>query len=286
MKERDVRPPAEVETEAVERLSWNAAEIGVVLGRDAVDVRDVAHGDGLHFDLDPTTETTLALFPDAAVARLEWPAGRLELYRQDPPTLQSHGLRFDQQLGEHQLSLAIAANGAVTLWLAPSQPAAEAPRTGETASTGTDLPHDQETPLLGHPGAAEGSDEAPVQPVDSDPSGDRDDPEQREQPRVDLRGRVGRDPFVRRTPRGTLLARFPLAVQEEGQEQPTWHQILSFGARATRVQESVTKGQKVTVVGYPHQREIRQKDGSVRIVEEIYAVVVKPSKPNQTPAGS
>lgn len=286
MTERDVYPPARTEKVASERPSWNAVELSTAVEHDAVDVRDVAHGDGLRFNLDPDAETSLEVFPDAAVARLEWPAGRLELYRQAPPVPQLHGLRFDQGDDNHQVAVSIAASGAVTFWLAPSQSSAERPETGDASPPELDLQYGDEAESLEYSGGSDVADSAPVHLDESAVIVDRPSPEQQEQPRVDLRGRVGRDPFVRRTPRGTLLARFPLAVQEEGQEKTIWHQILSFGERAARVQETVKQGQKVTVVGYPHQREVPQKDGSVKIVEEIYAVVVKSSKPNQTQADS
>jgi single-stranded DNA-binding protein len=92
-------------------------------------------------------------------------------------------------------------------------------------------------------------------------------------PRLTLSGRVGANPTVRTTPTGTRIARFPLAVRE--QATTTWHQILAFNARAEQVQASVSKGDAVEVIGYPHEREQRRRDGSVRTVEEVYAVVIK-----------
>jgi hypothetical protein len=103
------------------------------------------------------------------------------------------------------------------------------------------------------------------------------DAEPAPRPRVTLRGRVGALPAFRTTPNGVLIARFPLAVPGED-KRTTWHQVLAFKQRAERVRESVQRGDAVEVIGYTHEREQRRRDGSVRTVEEIYAVVIKPQQ--------
>lgn len=282
MTERDHHPLTEGEGSP----SWGVAELAAALDSEAFAVHDVAHGDGTRFALSSDESRVLEIYPQANIARLDLPGARLELYRQGAPIVQPHGLRFDQDQDDQPLTVTITASGAVTLWLGPSQTAETAPEPPDSTPDGIDVHGEAQPRRHTDLGGAEIPDPDAIQPAPSTQADTENSPEGQEQPRVDLRGRVGHDPFVRRTPRGTLLARFPLAVREEGKEKPTWHQILSFGDRASRVQETISKGQKVTVIGYPHQREIPQKDGSVKLIEEIYAVVVKPTKPEGTQAGS
>jgi single-stranded DNA-binding protein len=98
------------------------------------------------------------------------------------------------------------------------------------------------------------------------------------QPRVEISGRVGRDPRVRETTQGTLIAKFPLAEHPEGLTGPTvWHTIVAFKERATFVRDNVRKGQEVKVIGY-----VNDHDHNGKTYQEINAVVVKPPKPLAT----
>ncbi len=103
-----------------------------------------------------------------------------------------------------------------------------------------------------------------------------------EHPRLNLVGRVGASPAFRTTPKGTLLARFPLAVHDE-EGKTTWRTILAFGDRAEKLKGSLNKGQVVEVIGYLHTREMQKRDGSKKTVEEIYAVAVR--SPRNTQSG-
>ena len=94
-----------------------------------------------------------------------------------------------------------------------------------------------------------------------------------EQERLSLMGRVGAEPAFRTTPKGTLVARFPLAVHNPD-NSTTWHQVLAFNQQAEKLKESVTKGEAVQVVGYMHTREGRGRDGQPRTIRELYAATV------------
>ncbi len=97
-------------------------------------------------------------------------------------------------------------------------------------------------------------------------------------PRVELEGRVGRDPRVRETAKGVKIAKFPLAEHPDGQEGETvWYTIVAFKDLAQKVSETVRKGDQVKVIGYLNAHEHNDKS-----YPEINAVVVKPPKP-QTP---
>ncbi len=92
--------------------------------------------------------------------------------------------------------------------------------------------------------------------------------------RVELSGRVGRDPRARETTRGVLIVKFPLAEHPDGHEdETTWHTIVSFKKRAQKVIETVHKGDQVKVIGYLSERAYNGKT-----IKEINAVVVKPPK--------
>jgi single stranded DNA-binding protein len=94
---------------------------------------------------------------------------------------------------------------------------------------------------------------------------------------VQLAGRLGQDPRIRTTPKGTLIASFPLGVKDEADlEKTTWHTVLAFRERAQTVHDTLKKGMPVEVIGYVHERAIPRRDGSTRTVQEVYATVVRP----------
>jgi single-stranded DNA-binding protein len=98
-----------------------------------------------------------------------------------------------------------------------------------------------------------------------------------EQQRVRLAGRLGTDPRFRETRTGVLIGTFPLGVaQHDGSTK--WEQVVAFRERAERLrgEGGPRKGQSVDVIGYRHVREQPNRDGKLKRVEEVYAVVVKP----------
>ena len=109
------------------------------------------------------------------------------------------------------------------------------------------------------------------------PTGEAADPEAREQHRVTLAGRLGQHPKVRTTPKGTLVAQFPLGVKDETDlDKTTWHTVFAFRERAVQVRDRLKKGDAVEVIGYVHERQIPRRDGTTRTVREVYATVLKP----------
>jgi single-strand DNA-binding protein len=91
-----------------------------------------------------------------------------------------------------------------------------------------------------------------------------------------ITGRVGRVPTVKQIKTG-LMAKFPV-----GEHQPdgstTWHTVVAFGKQAESLRDSLTKGQMVTIGGYPHEREVTGKSGQPRTVTEIYLAGLKHHK--------
>ena len=96
-----------------------------------------------------------------------------------------------------------------------------------------------------------------------------------EQERVRLAGRLGTDPRFRETRSGVLVGSFPLAIkQDDGSTR--WEQVVTFRERAARLREDgPQKGQSVEVIGYRHTRLQPTKEGTMKSVEEVYAVVIK-----------
>ena len=100
--------------------------------------------------------------------------------------------------------------------------------------------------------------------------------EVREQERVTLTGRLGQNPRVCTTSKGTLIAQFPRGVKDDADlNTTTWHQVLAFRRLAERARDTLKQGDAVEVIGYRHTREISGRNGP-RTVQEIYATVLKP----------
>jgi single-strand DNA-binding protein len=91
-----------------------------------------------------------------------------------------------------------------------------------------------------------------------------------------ITGRVGREPTIKQIKRG-LMAKSPVA-EHRPDGSTTWHTIVAFGKNAESLRDSLTKGQMITVAGYPHEREITGKAGQTRTVTEIYVAGVKHHK--------
>ena len=91
-----------------------------------------------------------------------------------------------------------------------------------------------------------------------------------------LTGRLGQNPTVRTTPKGVLVARFPLGVKDEADLNRTaWETVIAFRRLAEQARDTLTKGDAVEVIGYLHERQILGRDGP-RTIHEIYATVLKP----------
>ena len=217
---------------------WNIEAFSEILGTSPEPVQDPELGDGTRFSLGNTPDRRLELYPSAHAARWQVPGAKLELSRLSPPYSDLGGVIFTSQAGASTLFARVSREGEVTLFLG-REPATKPPE----------------------PPAQEGP---PERRAFSEP---------KEQPRLSLAGRVGATPSFHTTPKGTLVARFPLAVHES--EKTIWHTVMAFGQRAEKLKDSLKKGDAVHVVGYLHQRQVQSKSGKTRTVEEIYAVVVQ-----------
>jgi len=91
--------------------------------------------------------------------------------------------------------------------------------------------------------------------------------------RVFLLGNVGKDPEIRSTPTGTVVANFGLATSERTkdaqgnwQDRTEWHNIVMFGRLAEIVRDYVKKGSKLFVEGRLQTRSWDDKEHQGRKV--------------------
>jgi len=96
--------------------------------------------------------------------------------------------------------------------------------------------------------------------------------------RVILIGNLGRDPEVRRLENGAVVAKFPIATNEnyrdksgEWQQQTEWHDIVAWRMLAERAESSLKKGSMVYVEGKLTHRTWQDQDGNNRRTTEVVA---------------
>jgi single-strand DNA-binding protein len=199
----------------------------------------------------------------------------LTLYPQD------EALEYRQQTPEHTIYLRTSKAGELAFSFTPTAPTAArqepAPTPPQDFSPKT-VPV-SEAALLPEPAQAVVLAQQPDVPtptkdraaVASDATAGKETKE-----RKVITGRVGRVPTVREIKTG-LMAKFPVA-EHHPDGSTTWHTIVAFGKNAEALKDSLTKGQLITVGGYPHEREITGKAGQPRRVTEIYLAGLKRHK--------
>ena len=95
--------------------------------------------------------------------------------------------------------------------------------------------------------------------------------------KVILLGNVGKDPEMRSTPGGTLVANFTLATSDRQkdaqgnyQDRTEWHNLVAFTRTAEIIRDYVKKGSKLYVEGKIQTRSWDDKDtGAKRYRTEI-----------------
>jgi hypothetical protein len=269
------RPHPTPETPAA---AWDAEAIAAALASQPEATVDAVLGPGLRFRLGAVQPVELDLFPHRGVVRLTGGDLQLALFRQEAgPQLAPDGLVFPLPSQPEGRFLAVSPAGEVMLFLAPQSPPDDYP---EAATT----PHEPalhrgeaiisvqlapEMPLSADPVAAEEASQYPLPPTDVT--------KDEEQPRIRLTAvRLGTDIRFKTLKDGRLVAEFPVAERQDGQEQPTWHNVAVFGERAAklRADETLKKGSAVDVVGYVHTTRYTGRDGTPKTKREIYATAV------------
>jgi single-strand DNA-binding protein len=100
--------------------------------------------------------------------------------------------------------------------------------------------------------------------------------------KVILLGNLGKDPEVRHLESGGMVARFPLATNEnrrdkngQWQKYTEWHDITAWGMLAERISQQLHKGSLVYVEGKITHRKWQDREGRDRYSTEIVANVIR-----------
>ncbi len=98
--------------------------------------------------------------------------------------------------------------------------------------------------------------------------------------KVILLGNVGKDPEIRSTGGGTMVATFGLATsfnqkdaQGNWQEQTEWHNVVAFGRTAEIVRDYVKKGSKLYIEGRIQTRNYEDKEHAGRKIYRTEIIV-------------
>ncbi len=94
--------------------------------------------------------------------------------------------------------------------------------------------------------------------------------------KVNLIGRLGKDPEVRTFGKGNKMASFSLATDESYKngsgkrvQETQWHNVIAWGPQASIVESYLAKGKEVAVEGSVRNRSYQTKSGETRYVSEI-----------------
>lgn len=275
------RPPPSSEAPASD--DWPLEQLATQLDAEREPVSDPAFGPGERLLVGPDDALALELYPASGALRLTSGHSRIELFQQAVPSLQDDLLLFSRDHGDEEVQLAVDRQGTIALRVLPYA-ASEAIQ--EAISASLDAPMDQvaetdESVDSGPSSSLEDDDSTAVEgtdqqlPADVHERNTETDEEQEPQPRLTITGRLGRNPHFRTTRNGVTVASFPVAVLEDD-GSTSWHRVVAFRERAERLRDQLKSGDRVEVIGYLHERERQTRDGSSRIVEELYAAVIKP----------
>lgn len=81
---------------------------------------------------------------------------------------------------------------------------------------------------------------------------------------ITITGNLGKDAELRNLNDGTAVLSFSVA-DNQGKDKPSiWWNCTIFGRRAESLQQYLTKGQQVTVIGSVSEREWTDKEGNKR----------------------
>ncbi len=100
--------------------------------------------------------------------------------------------------------------------------------------------------------------------------------------KVILIGNLGKDPEVRATPSGAMVANFSVATNEswtdkngQKQERTEWHRIVVWGKTAELCGQYLKKGRQAYIEGKLQTREWNDKEGKKNYTTEVVAQTVQ-----------
>lgn len=105
-------------------------------------------------------------------------------------------------------------------------------------------------------------------------------------------GNLGKDPEVRRLESGAVVARYPIATNENYKDNSgnwhtitEWHDIVAWRGLAERSERDLKKGSLVFVEGKIRKRKWQDRDGNDRYSTDIIAAVIRPLEKRETAEG-
>lgn len=104
--------------------------------------------------------------------------------------------------------------------------------------------------------------------------------------KIQILGIVGKDPEVKPTKSGSMIATFPVATMVKRKDpngayfdSTLWHNLVGFGKVAENIEKTVTKGSKIYVDGTIDYQEYQDSNGaqklSTKVIINDYSVVSK-----------
>jgi single-strand DNA-binding protein len=94
--------------------------------------------------------------------------------------------------------------------------------------------------------------------------------------RIFIIGNLGRDPEVRYTPTGQMVASFSVATnyrytdsQGQRRSETEWFNCMAYGELAETCNQYLTKGQRVYIEGRLKSRTYQTRDGQTRFSNDI-----------------
>ena len=101
--------------------------------------------------------------------------------------------------------------------------------------------------------------------------------------RVEVIGRLGRDPELKQSTTGTMVLKFSVAVDVGWGDKKTtqWWTATVFGKRAESLHRILAKGREVLAAGEPQFHEYEAREGGRKFAMEIVAqdVILVGSRP-------
>jgi hypothetical protein len=245
---------------------FDAAAISETLRAESRSLRDVAHGDGEALSI-ADGKAELEVYPGAGVARVTTADTRVEIYRIPGYSLNADVGRvvFEQGTDDQRTRLLVQHNGRISFH--PVLRATQSPTTGETPTNDGQLPLDVSSAADTTTAPQEGR------------SSTLPRSENTETERVQLRGRLGNDPWFTSGEASEVIGGFPLAVNVEGRAGTVWHKVVTFGETAEELREArrtgqIRKGRLVDVSGQHVTRDEQTETGRTRVIREFHATSV------------
>lgn len=111
--------------------------------------------------------------------------------------------------------------------------------------------------------------------------------------KVLLIGNLGKDPEIRRLESGNVVARFPVATNENYRDKTgnwqtitEWHDVVAWRNLAERAERDLKKGSLVFVEGKITKRKWQDKEGNDRYSTEVIANMIRPLERRESMEGT